>query len=217
MKKIVILSSLLAVGFSLPAIADVKVELSPELTLLAVNGSEDFGEKWYSNTRKVNLKDGDNQLLVRVEKLIPQAGDWAKFNSKPMVVSFNASNETVKLSSAFKINGVEAQAKFEKYPALTLQNQSGNMVNFNFAVLPGSYSVLSGYEKALTAYNAKQGNSEFLPAQIQSTPISNVVATQTQTLSQPSSGTVILSSVQSDFLSLTDIERKKFLQWAIIQ
>ena len=215
MKKIVILSSLLTAGFSLPAIADVKVELSPDLTLLAVNGSEDFGEKWYSNTRKINLEDGDNQLLVRVEKLIPQAGDWAKFNSTPMVISFNGKNETVKLSSAFKINGVQAQAKFEQQPALKLLDQSGDTVNFNFAVLPGSYSVLSGYEKALTTYNSKKGNVEFLPTQIQSDSVSNVV--MTQTLVQPSNGTVIFSSVQSDFLSLTDIERKKFLQWAIIQ
>ena len=215
MKKIVILSSLLAVGFSLPAIADVKVELSPELTLLAVNGSEDFGEKWYSNTREIDLKDCDNQLLVRVEKLIPQAGDWAKFNSKPMVISFNGKNETVKLSSAFKINGVQAQAKFEQQPTLKLLDQSGDTVDFNFAVLPGSYSVLSGYEKALTAYNSKQGNVEFLPNQIQSIPVSNVVMNKTPV--QPSTNTVVFSSVQSDFLSLTDIERKKFLQWAIIQ
>lgn len=215
MKKVVILSSLLAAGFTLPAVADVKVELSPELTLLAVNGSEDFGEKWYSNTREVNLKDGDNQVLVRVEKLIPQAGDWAKFNSKPMVVSFNANNETVKLSPAFKIDGIQAQNAFEKDPKLDLLTQSGETVNFNFAVLPGSYSVLTGYEKALTAFNSKQGNVEFLPTQIQSAPVVNVVTTQKTV--QPSSGTVIFSSVQSDFLSLSDVERKKFLQWAIIQ
>ena len=214
MKKVVILSSLLAAGFSLPAIADVKVELSPELTLLAVNGSEDFGEKWYSNTREVNLDDGDNQILVRVEKLIPQAGDWAKFNSKPMVVSFNANNETVKLSPAFKIDGIQAQNAFEKDPKLDLSTQSGDNVNFNFAVLPGSYSVLTGYEKALTAYNSKQENTEFLPTQTQSAPVAN---TTIQNVIQSLSGNVEFSAVQSDFLSLSDIERKKFLQWAIIQ
>ncbi|WP_318518840.1 YccT family protein [Photobacterium leiognathi] len=209
MKKVVILSSLLAAGFTLPAIADVKVELSPDLTLLAVNGSEDFGEKWYSNTREVNLNDGDNQVLVRIEKLIPQAGDWAKFNSKPMVVSFNANNETVKLSPAFKIDGIQAQNAFEKAPKLDLRTKSNQAVSFNFAVLPGSYSILTGYEKALAAFNSKQGDTKYLLAS------PSIVANE-DTI-HPSNQKVILSSVQSDFLSLSNAERKRFLQWAIIQ
>ncbi|WP_061013011.1 DUF2057 family protein [Photobacterium leiognathi] len=212
MKKFVILSSLLAAGFTLPVVADVKVELSPDLTLLAVNGSEDFGEKWYSNTREVNLNDGDNQILVRVEKLIPQAGDWAKFNSKPMVVSFNASNEIVKLSPAFKIDGIQAQKAFEKAPKLDLRTKSSQNVNFNFAVLPGSYSILTGYEKALAAFNSKQGDTKYLLA----SPVSPSIVANEATI-QSSNQKVILSSVQSDFLSLSNAERKRFLQWAIIQ
>ena len=214
MKKIVILSSLLAAGFTLPAMADVKVELSPDLTLLAINGSEDFGEKWYSNTREINLNDGDNQILVRVEKLIPQAGDWAKFNSKPMVVSFNANDEKVKLSPAFKIDGIQAQNAFEKTPKLDLITDSNQAINFNFAVLPGSYSILTGYEKALAAYNSKQGNSEYLSTPIHS---DSVPVITTEKVIQPSNQKAIYSSVQSDFLSLSDVERKKFLQWAVIQ
>ena len=73
---------LLAAAVSCNSFAQVTVSLDRDIEVLVTNG-EEFDKPMIGHAGKLVLPDGENQLLVRVAKLIHRGGKKEKFNSHP--------------------------------------------------------------------------------------------------------------------------------------
>ncbi len=178
---------------ALPSFANVNVKFSHDIELLAINGSEDIGDSWFASVKEAELKNGHNQLLVRIAKLIPQAGEWEKFNSKPVIVEFMANNAEITISPKIKIDSKQKADVFNQSPSFELLSVDGITIESSVLILPGKVSTLIGYEKPLLEFNEKRMNRD------------NIGQDR------------ILNEIKSKYILLNESDRKSFLQWAISQ
>lgn len=135
--------------------AEVNVELDRDINVIAING-ESLG---FTLMKKGNLelKNGTNQLVVRIEKLITsEYGEKEKYNSVPVIMTFDANDLNLQLSASKNIKYVKESVIFNKNPIFILkepQAKTGLLVKQS--ILPSAGGFTRDYELEIARYNVK--------------------------------------------------------------
>lgn len=206
--------------------AEVNLELGREVSPLVVNG-EAMG-LFISKKSNLSLNNGVNQVVVRVEKLVrPLDAEREKFNSQPVVVTFDSSDSTLELSLAKKIETTAQAEQFNNSPTFLLVNKStGQAVPSTQELLPHGGGITRDYEKELVKYNRKRGiqlSSDFSAASTSVATNAGMPMAAAHTLNVSHDKVVVVPAstenqmilLQADFLRMNDENRKKFLSWAV--
>ncbi|WP_158133212.1 DUF2057 family protein [Vibrio navarrensis] len=191
----------------------MQVNLSKDVELLAVNG-EEIGLRLFSKS-ELQLEDGLNQFVVRASKLVRQAnGEFEKFNSDPVIITFDAKDQKIQLSPQGDIATTTDADNFNKQPYFTLSSSSPN-IQVEQELLPRGPGITRDYEKEIARFNAQRNitidkaskESQFSEKQIDSTEKATSVGVKSNSL----------KVVKDQYLMLTEEERKQFLSWAVAQ
>lgn len=153
-KRIKILAMAYLFGCS-AAIAEVNVELDRDIHVIAING-ESLG---FTLMKKGNLdlKNGTNQLVVRIEKLIiSEYGEKEKYNSVPVIMTFDASDLNVQLSASKDVKSVKESVLFDRNPLFILKEpQAKTELLVKQNILPSAGGFTRDYELEVARYNVK--------------------------------------------------------------
>ena len=135
--------------------AEVNVELDRDIHVIAING-ESLG---FTLMKKGNLdlKNGTNQLVVRIEKLIiSEYGEKEKYNSVPVIMTFDASDLNVQLSASKDVKSVKESVLFDKNPLFILKEpQAKTELLIKQNILPSAGGFTRDYELEIARYNVK--------------------------------------------------------------
>ncbi|OEF23998.1 YccT family protein [Vibrio rumoiensis] len=199
--KVLLLAGL--VGISFQAAAEVKIHLNHEIKPIIINGEElgfSLGDK-----SDFELKNGQNQIVVRVEKLVDNRGEYEKFNSKPMVLTFTASDTSLTIAPDGKILTTENAQDYNKAPKVLVTDASNKKVTVKQDRLEALTGFTRDYEKELMAYNR---TNKITTGSAVTT--AGVAATQTQAVqaSKPQ------EMVEYWYAEATPEEKTAFSSWA---
>ncbi|MGF1686006.1 DUF2057 domain-containing protein [Photobacterium japonica] len=224
--KAVLFASVFAAMSS--AQAAVNVEFATGVESMFVNGEKKLN--LLESTENVTLGNGFNQVVVRVSKLIEGQGQLEKYRSVPIVMTFEASDQTVLIEPTMRLLNSVDKSNFDANPSMKLVTKNGSAVKAKIDVLPknmtGDTSTLVGrnYQNELTTYNRSQGYAIAAAAKVAPAPepktfqIIGAGSADTQTavaVQQPvPSGNNAMILMQADFLRLSDAQRLSFLKWA---
>lgn len=155
MKKRVQILAIASLFSCSAAIAEVNVELDRDIHVIAING-ESLGFTLMKEGN-LELENGMNQLVVRIEKLITsEYGEKEKYNSVPVIMTFDANNLNFQLSASKNIKYVKESVLFDKDPKFTLKEQqvkSDLLVKQD--ILPSAGGFTRDYELEIARYNVK--------------------------------------------------------------
>lgn len=153
-KRIKILAIASLFGCS-ATMAEVNLELDPDIHVIAING-ESLG---FTLMKKGNLelKNGTNQLVVRIEKLITsEYGEKEKYNSVPVIMTFDVSDLNVQLSASKNIKYIKESVLFNKDPRFILkESQAKTELLVKQNILPSAGGFTRDYELEIARYNVK--------------------------------------------------------------
>ncbi|BAC93748.1 conserved hypothetical protein [Vibrio vulnificus YJ016] len=154
--------------------ADVKVNIHRDVAPLVVNG-EKVGF-FISKKSVLDFDNGLNQLVVRVEKLIDNnQGEKEKFNSKPVIITFKASDRELDLFVDSVISRSKDAEEFELNPFFILKDKNGDPIQImKQEILPNGGGITRDYETEVYRYNKKNNiiiASEKLSQSIAEQPI----------------------------------------------
>ncbi len=174
--------------------ADVTVSLHRDVEAIVVAG-EELPLTVKKKSRFI-LPDGENQLVVRVSKLVEKGSEFDKFRSDPLVINFTGFNSEITISPSRMIRLERDIKDFKTNPSVILENQDKERIAAAQEILPRGAGLTRDYAKELAKFNAKSDYSESTAEQV-----------------VPKQHSVIL--LKADFLRLDENERKDFLKWAI--
>ncbi|MCR9421480.1 DUF2057 domain-containing protein [Vibrio sp. RM-69-4] len=143
--------SAIVVPFS--SLAKVEVRLSDDVNILAVNG-EEIGFR-VNKLSKLELDNGVNQLVVRVAKLVSKYGEFEKFNSHPVVITFEAEDQTLDIGIEETVNTVVQAEAFNQKPIFIIR--SSKNIEYKQDKLPRLDGITRDYNKEIIMYN-RQNN-----------------------------------------------------------
>lgn len=205
--------------FTASSQAAVNVSFERDIELLAING-EQLG-LLSSASSEIELENGPNQLIARVSKLVSYHGEFKKFLSKPVVLTFNVSDTDVHVRASRVIIRDDQIKGFDKNPSLALEMRGKPFTEFHQGILPRGAGLVRDYERELAAYNVEHGfAAEAKPrpsinyvvtVAADSTKQKNAVATVSKS---PLSTDNVLILLQADYLRLPADKRAAFLDWA---
>ncbi|WP_086982702.1 YccT family protein [Vibrio aphrogenes] len=199
--KILLLAGL--VGASFQAAADVKINLNRDVQPLVING-EELGFS-LSDKSEFILKDGQNQLVLQVSKLVQNRGEYEKFNSAAIVVTFSASNASLTISPEGKILTTEDAKQYNKNPKLLLVNQSNKSIAAQQGVLVPLSGLTRDYTKELAAYNK---SNNIIVAGSTATAVAATSVSSDKGASKPQ------EMVEYWYGEASDVEKEAFSSWA---
>ena len=187
--------------------AGTTIELSREISPLVLNGSQ-VEAGFFERIGHLDVKEGQNQLLLQLGQIVPQDGRRSKYNSDPIVIRFDAQQSPLTLSYTPFKDMAEVRT-FTKSLDFKLVNQDGKDVHYQAELLPiGGLQGFQDYEKAVAQYNQKgQGEAVIAAAPKASEP---VVEAETATVSSNR-----IAILQTGFSELSAQEQQQFMQWAI--
>ncbi|MGB1321493.1 MAG: DUF2057 family protein, partial [Vibrio gallaecicus] len=127
--------SILAVTMmtSFSAFSAVDVYFEQGIEALIING--DGVNNLATQLETTELKDGANQFVVRISKLIREQGKFIKFKSQPVVITFEAHDEKLTVQAGKKFDSVEQVGDFDKKPTVNLLDSKGNKIDFHMGYL----------------------------------------------------------------------------------
>lgn len=202
----VLLSSASLLPFSVSAAIEIK--LAEEISPIVVNG-EESGFR-IGKLSDITLDDGTHQLVVRVSKLVTGQTGYEKFNSSPIVLTFSATNQGLKLGSAKSITTLADAKAFDAAPMLSLTDIStGEPIEVKQDELPRLQGISRDYVKELNAYNKKNN-----PALVDAAVAPAVVVAPVEQTNDLASAQTSVSMVQYLFGEASAAERKEFANWA---
>ncbi|MCC4798974.1 hypothetical protein BCT30_21725 [Enterovibrio norvegicus] len=208
--------ALVALSVSSGAVADVTVKLHRDLEFMVING-EELGFNFGTQKEQV-LPNGQNQLVIRMSKLLPNGSSHDKFNSRPIVVTFDASDTEFEFSPTRRIESERDISGFDQKPSVKIEGE--NHVEFHQGILLRGPGILPDLARDLALYNKKNGMQGSVQTVVESskTPVATasvpVVATQaTSASAQITNNAFIL--LQADFLRMSPEQQKAFLSWAV--
>ena len=187
--------------------AETTIELSREISPLVLNGSQ-VEKGFFERIGHLEVKEGQNQLLVQLGQIVPEDGRRSKYNSDPIVIRFEAQQSPLTLSYTPFRDMSEVRA-FTKSLNFKLANEHGKDIHYQAELLPiGGLQGFQDYEKAVAQYNHKgQG-----VAVIAAAPVASEPAIEKGTTPASSNRIAIL---QTGFSELNAEEQQQFMQWAI--
>lgn len=200
------------VGFAISAVAfgvsaETTIELSREISPLVLNGNQ-VEKGFFERIGHLEVKEGQNQLLVQLGQIVPQDGRRSKYNSDPIVIRFDAQESPLTLSYT-PFRDMEEVRAFTQSLDFELIDEDGKAIHYQAELLPiGGLQGFQDYEKAVAQYNQKgQGTAVMAAAQSVSEQAIDKVSTST------SSNRIAI--LQTGFSELSAQEQQQFMQWAI--
>lgn len=154
--KSLVLATILA-GMTVSSFA-ANLSSSSNITFLAVDGQKP--EKSVNKTHNVNLSDNQtHQVVVRVSEIVRNGSDRTLFESAPIIVTFEGTNQDLKLSVP-RIDTARDADKFSDNPRITVKNTSGQEISTKQEILkqeglfPDSHIL-----EDLATYNTSKGQA----------------------------------------------------------
>ncbi|HDO1313347.1 DUF2057 domain-containing protein [Aeromonas veronii] len=202
----VLLCAVLGAG-SVQAMVDVKV---PEnFRILAVSNGT------LQDEQHATLADGEQQLLVRFEGVIPSRSSSEndrQVRSEPQVVRYQGSNQHLQLTASVPGDERGMQA-YAKAPVVALQ-ENGRELAIQQDVLVTSGMLLGvDWSGKLAEYN-RSGGKAALTAGVVAAPSINAVSGGSQPVVAASE---LEGQLQQLFLQADPALRKRFIGWAVPQ
>ncbi|MGN5171390.1 DUF2057 domain-containing protein [Aeromonas sp. 102P] len=202
----VLLCAVLGAG-SVQAMVDVKV---PEnFRILAVSNGT------LQDEQHATLADGEQQLLVRFEGVIPSRSSSEndrQVRSEPQVVRYQASNQRLQLVASVPADeqGMEAYAKS---PAVALQESGRALAIQQDALVTSGILLGVDWNGKLAEYN-RSGGRAALTVGVVAAPSINAVSGGSQPVVAASE---LEGQLQQLFLQADPALRKRFISWAVPQ
>ncbi|QNF14478.1 DUF2057 domain-containing protein [Aeromonas jandaei] len=189
--------------------AAVGVSVPENFRILAVSSGT------LQDEQHATLSDGEQQLLVRFEGVIPSRSSSEndrQVRSEPQVVRYQASNQRLQLVASVPADeqGMEAYAKS---PAVALQ-ESGRGLSIQQDALVTSGMLLGvDWNGKLAEYN-RSGGKAALTVGVVAAPSINAVSGGSQPVVAASE---LEGQLQQLFLKADPALRKRFISWAVPQ
>ncbi|MCF7719860.1 DUF2057 domain-containing protein [Aeromonas jandaei] len=189
--------------------AAVEVSVPENFRILAVSSGT------LQDEQHATLSDGEQQLLVRFEGLIPSRSSSEndrQVRSEPQVVRYQASNQRLQLVASVPADERGMQA-YAKSPAVALQ-ESGRALAIQQDALVTSGMLLGvDWNGKLAEYN-RSGGKAALTAGVVAAPSINAVSGGSQPVVAASE---LEGQLQQLFLKADPALRKRFISWAVPQ
>ena len=205
--------------------AAVNVSFDRDVELLAINGKE-LGA-FTKSPSEIELEDGPNQLITRVSKLVSYNGEFKKFLTKPVVLTFNLSDADLHVSATRTIIRDDQIKGFDKEPSFKIEKEGNGFSDFHQGVLPRGAGIVRDYQRELNDFNVDQGFVAAAKVQQPELTYGETAAAVTATAavatkaalkpSTPLSADQALILLQADFLRLPAEKRAAFINWAAQQ
>lgn len=214
LKAFIATTALLSAGF---ASAAVEVSFDKDLELLVANG-EATGMLAMS-PETMTLKNGPNQLVVRVSKLVSYSGEYKKFRSEPVVLTFDASDTELLVKPSRHIVREQHINGFDKNPSMKIEQSGQSFDAFHQGILLRSTGMMRDHVKELEEYNVAQGFVAVDPRpKLELTTTKEKAVVPAAAVSPANSkftatGDNALILMQADYLRLSDDQKQTFLQW----
>ncbi|MBW7982448.1 YccT family protein [Enterobacillus tribolii] len=138
------------------------LKFGPDIELLVVDGQR-MPSALFKSAESLELTGGKHQILFRVEKMLPPAGQNQRmYTTSPLVAVFDAkdySSVTIKLP---RLNNEHDLKEFERNLRMEMLNNRGNPVEFTVDVLRLNGITLStNLEHVMQEYNQSGGVAAF--------------------------------------------------------
>ncbi|PTT47840.1 DUF2057 domain-containing protein [Aeromonas sp. HMWF016] len=189
--------------------AAVEVSVPENFRILAVSSGT------LQDEQHATLSDGEQQLLVRFEGVIPSRSSSEndrQVRSEPQVVRYQASNQRLQLVASVPADEQGMQA-YAKSPAVALQ-ESGRALTIQQDALVTSGMLLGvDWNGKLAEYN-RSGGKAALTAGVVAAPSINAVSSGSQPVVAASE---LEGQLQQLFLKADPALRKRFISWAVPQ
>ncbi|MGL6336177.1 DUF2057 domain-containing protein [Aeromonas jandaei] len=189
--------------------AAVGVSVPENFRILAVSSGT------LQDEQHATLSDGEQQLLVRFEGVIPSRSSGEndrQVRSEPQVVRYQASNQRLQLVASVPADEQGMQA-YAKSPAVALQ-ESGRALAIQQDALVTSGMLLGvDWNGKLAEYN-RSGGKAALTAGAVAAPSINAVSGGSQPVMAASE---LEGQLQQLFLKADPALRKRFISWAVPQ
>ncbi len=202
----VLLCAVLGAG-SVQAMVDVKV---PEnFRILAVSNGTLLDEQ------HATLADGEQQLLVRFEGVIPSRSSSEndrQVRSEPQVVRYQGSNQHLQLTASVPGDERGMQA-YAKDPVVALQENGRALAIQQDALVTSGMLLGVDWNGKLAEYN-RSGGKAALTAGVVAAPSINAVSGGSQPVVAASE---LEGQLQQLFLKADPALRKRFIGWAVPQ
>lgn len=207
MKKVLSILSVSLMSFI--ASAEVTIQTDSRVEILAVN--QEINAVANRGAGDLKIKDGENQLLLRVTALVDGNGGKRKFNSLPMVIKFTAQDETLKLETPFAIRDERAVRAFEKSPSVKVTSNGHALDMETDIIFDQTFALIKDYDAMLAGYNKAGGVAAISPKSM------TVVSTPVEVAQAPTVAKAIDEkvSLKADFLSMSPEQRQEFISWAV--
>ncbi|MFG0772917.1 DUF2057 family protein [Vibrio plantisponsor] len=214
--------AVLVAAFSFSGIS-VAASIIPSsgVSILYVNG-QPAEEKLAEN----QLKDGFNQVVVRMDKNMAPAGASSSdvFTSRPYVLNIDDVHGDLKIDHPQARSKMEADKAFKSDQPNWLVEQDGKAISFKQEVLKGKSGLFPylGMEKLIAEHNQSRG-IYFENGQVVDQPVAVQVAKVTENSAasdkapKPQVITNNVEQLKAWYLQSSTEERKAFRRWMIDQ
>ncbi|MGF1696957.1 DUF2057 domain-containing protein [Vibrio lamellibrachiae] len=212
MKKLAVLSLALCSVF---AHAKTTIQTDSRVEILAVN--QEINQIANKGKGDLQIENGQNQLLVRVTAMIDTNGGKEKFNSSPLVVTFDVSDETLLLETPFAIRDQRAVNKYTANPTLKITSNGQEISASTDVITNETFALIKDYDAMLASYNQSNGVAAITTSAAvtaASTP-KPVTLPEIEAPKKQTNPVVKPSSLQTDFLAMTPDQRQEFVSWAV--
>ncbi|CAJ1840324.1 hypothetical protein FNBNMHLP_01948 [Aeromonas jandaei] len=189
--------------------AAVEVSVPENFRILAVSSGT------LQDEQHATLSDGEQQLLVRFEGLIPSRSSSEndrQVRSEPQVVRYQASNQRLQLVASVPADEQGMQA-YAKSPAVALQESGWALAIQQDALVTSGMLLGVDWNGKLAEYN-RSGGKAALTAGAVAAPSINAVSGGSQPVVAASE---LEGQLQQLFLKADPALRKRFISWAVPQ
>lgn len=151
--------SIILVLLSSPLLADVKLSVAPDISLIAVNGSEIESNSFFENKKIATLPDGKNQILVQYTAEVKTSGGFEVESSDAHVIVFTAVDKAIQLSVPV-IKKISEFREFNRGNSWLLKDSSGHSVEYlSEALIKEGFQINRNYEQELSKLNESGGET----------------------------------------------------------
>lgn len=197
-----------ATGMS-TAQAEVEVVVPTDFQILAVSSGT------LQDEQHATLADGEQQLLVRYEGVIPSRNSSEndrQVRSEPQVVRYQASNQRLTLVAQQPADE-QAMVAYAKAPVVALQENGRALAIQQDALVTSGMLLGVDWNGKLAEYN-RSGGKAALTAGVVAAPSINAVSGGSQPVVAASE---LEGQLQQLFLKADPALRKRFIGWAVPQ
>ncbi|MDN3682366.1 DUF2057 domain-containing protein [Vibrio tapetis subsp. quintayensis] len=190
------------------------------VSVLMVNGAEAN-----SKMKPSNLKHGQNQIVVEMDKNIGKGSSNGQFTSAPFVITFEAGSDDIKINHP-KVHSIQhAEQVFKNEPKWRLTS-AGKSIDYKSDELKGKKGFLpySDMDELVKEYNQQNGIyvgpaaiTVAAASQVEPAVKSARATPKKQKTTQAAAHPQALEQMQAWYLKASKQDRKEFRKWMIDQ